>query len=778
MLRTRFYWLLALIVLSSALVRTLTIDDSTIDLSKELKVFENCTLNVVLNHVKSVSSSNQSFNLKPLDTPLILLNLLYKLRRKGDDPPYVSMQCGKHCVDLIDQVGYMFIAPPPPKQTCIALVYINPKPCNTWTHNVKTTRFDVTKLLSKNFLNPITSYISRARKVDLRLLKSGMYFVHIEKMRSVGEHHKRNYFDSIAYLMDMLWADGFVIFSRRQGILTKISIGIHYSRLSKAFIPIYTALRVMIDFKQYYTQIEQDCPKENPYLRTRCMIKRRKWLDDESLMTFSISDINIPTDFEKLYMKKTTSITFLIAENAPLNLPNPAYLLDLNEQANDIRQVFVQTLFPNSTILASQDISYVMSEAYPIFAFHASEYMLSEASFTTKSDFMHFVTCYPTKQPGWLSLLGYISAYDAVTWLILVGLAFLSGLFLKREAKALDWMHCFFVFNVLLGQGTAAVKRFKSIGGAWVLAGVVLTFYYQGDNINKLTAPLQPKKLSVFDDLLRSNFTLYSPLRESKSFKTMLDSFKWLGGGRIDSTDIFDNLKLPLFAGLFVKNQISMTKREAEAKIKSIVHMPGSFEEMLEMVKFEFFLGEISKCRETVFVDVANEVEVMKQKLQTRGIDKSELSWSTVPYAAMWYNNWQFQRQPYPDMWLLMRMRSVFQSGLLELWYDWKNRIVAWNDTVALATNIDRSETGLSLNGNLIVVFDLHGVVLAVAVFAFILESLPNIVFNVWLILTLSICLLRKGTYFIASFINRFARKIAATCVDHVNPNICSHCCK
>jgi len=43
-----------------------------------------------------------------------------------------------------------------------------------------------------------------------------------------------------------------------------------------------------------------------------------------------------------------------------------------------------------------------------------------------------------------------------------------------------------------------------------VLAGLFLSYNYQGTNIDQLTSPFFPKKLESFDEIFAQNFTVYS----------------------------------------------------------------------------------------------------------------------------------------------------------------------------------------------------------------------------------------------------------------------------
>jgi len=55
-----------------------------------------------------------------------------------------------------------------------------------------------------------------------------------------------------------------------------------------------------------------------------------------------------------------------------------------------------------------------------------------------------------------------------------------------------------------------------------VLAGLVLSYNYQGNNIDQLTSPFAPTKFLTFSKILANNFTIYSLPTRYEFFKSTL----------------------------------------------------------------------------------------------------------------------------------------------------------------------------------------------------------------------------------------------------------------
>lgn len=133
---------------------------------------------------------------------------------------------------------------------------------------------------------------------------------------------------------------------------------------------------------------------------------------------------------------------------------------------------------------------------------------------------IYFVTCIAAMQVGALSMLGYVSAFDKFTWL-LIGLSSLitSTIFIRvlQRQKFSDAI-VLSLFS-LLEQGfiERTPKKFRWIVGVWGLSSIVLSNIYKGDNITSLVAPLPRHKLEHFQQLISRNFSYYMKLNTEEA---------------------------------------------------------------------------------------------------------------------------------------------------------------------------------------------------------------------------------------------------------------------
>jgi len=435
------------------------------------------------------------------DVPVILLYLKYgyvNRRKKSSTGLPESLACNKRSVELTAQQGYKFNADPPPKQTCFLMLYVDPQSCKTWENGVlgagSLESFNALKIFPATFFYPFIYPVVPYRSV--RLYKSGVYICQVEKAKDKELRIQQSYFFTISHIIDQLWKHWMF-----DGTFTKFIIGIKYSKQLENYSTKYTYLRTATDIGALHSKIDQECPAIlNPFINFLCFGSRRffKWLNDTNIIDFEIDKENINSrSLKTSYFKKGTSVTILnVYDDWSFTLPNPAYFLDFTHGDQDIKQVFLQSLCKNCTITSKKELIYF--HIFPMLTLQELPYISTDLHFAPNSEPFHFVTCFPTEQPGWFSLVGYVSAFDLETWLMLLVSAASSGFVMSRVFSHSNWDDYSFVYMILLGQGTNGIQKLKWISGAWILAGEVLTFFYQGDNINKLIAPLEPERLDSF----------------------------------------------------------------------------------------------------------------------------------------------------------------------------------------------------------------------------------------------------------------------------------------
>jgi len=116
-----------------------------------------------------------------------------------------------------------------------------------------------------------------------------------------------------------------------------------------------------------------------------------------------------------------------------------------------------------------------------------------------------------------------------------------------------------FTYNVLIGQGAQIIHRHRLIGGTWILIGIVLTYGYQGKNIEELAAPLPKFKYENLLQLLKFNFTLYSATADDDRWRSILSSNTvFLGsgnGGLLVETQTVSRNNFKLWTALEIQNR-------------------------------------------------------------------------------------------------------------------------------------------------------------------------------------------------------------------------------
>jgi len=171
-------------------------------------------------------------------------------------------------------------------------------------------------------------------------------------------------------------------------------------------------------------------------------------------------------------------------------------------------------LSPNSTIVAKQ-FHLARVGIHPVFT--AEKYSHGQSVYVHhNTQPLKFITCVPLEKPGVLSLLGYGSSFDLATWCTLVIMGIISRILIQvgfeknsgKSTKDVLWQIGTYIYHTLLGMESPQLNRARWLSGAWLFAGIILSFYYKGDNIDKIISPVLPKRLETFGELLHENFSI------------------------------------------------------------------------------------------------------------------------------------------------------------------------------------------------------------------------------------------------------------------------------
>ncbi|CAL8138900.1 unnamed protein product [Orchesella dallaii] len=276
-------------------------------------------------------------------------------------------------------------------------------------------------------------------------------------------------------------------------------------------------------------------------------------------------------------------------------------------------------------------------------------------------------------------------------------------------------------YKVLVGQSTSLTGSTRWLTGGWVLAGMFLTYNFQGNNIDQLTSPLDPKKLETFEEIFSNNLTLFSLPSDYAShefeFKHSYTSETIESLQRDHSDDPLWDITDFTFSYMFLRQKIKLTENDAQEHLKRLVKSPMNFIESVAMIPFQFYVKQISKCGRDVFVDKLSRVNRLHYELtnipdaQLENIAASKTPYGRVyPFLVSTYSE-------YPAEYFARRFSSLIQSGIAKLWKDWKFRVDSGNYTVMQGRLQKKASfEALSISGNIAVVFYLHLLFLAMCV--------------------------------------------------------------
>jgi len=195
------------------------------------------------------------------------------------------------------------------------------------------------------------------------------------------------------------------------------------------------------------------------------------------------------------------------------------------ENWSSIRANVLATFCPNCTILFVDK-----SDPNPTFTLATvlvSKFTnLYEFTQSTYIDSLHFVTCFPATKHTFLSFLGYVSAFDLYTWLMLL-LSMVLTVTIYTVALDIDhlkitsrWAYSTgAMYAILLRQGISDANRAKWLTGLWLLVSIIVTFFYEGDYVEKMTVPFPTQGVDTFEKMFQENFTILTPHPKEDSMR-------------------------------------------------------------------------------------------------------------------------------------------------------------------------------------------------------------------------------------------------------------------
>ncbi|CAL8132846.1 unnamed protein product [Orchesella dallaii] len=740
----------------------------TINLNPQLKLFQDCSVQVVLNHVtthvQDKFNFSEIYNVLPLSFPIVLLSLKYKPISFSEilNGKIVDANCDGSVMTLLPNQGPKFRRIPDPRHKCFVQVYIDPLPCQQWT----TAKFD------KERPSGIFDIV-----IDPRLFSDWPRFtignrvmIHVTKWRKSNPNN-----------VELLQAVALFWEIRNSVVPTKLIFLIRYSELSKQFNVVETSVLTCKDYSLIIENIKKACKGEDFLATLACeyfqanlvsgVLARKLIYNNTSIQTREELDTAIYGSADcqnviwlavmpvKTYSQKGKARSTYVNELSSINGEN-----NLNAKA-----VLFGILFPNATILGYKYDEYLFIQAFFMWklpGFHTPDRLSAAMDTTTYSSKMksvHFITCAPPQTSGWLSLIDLFSSFTLAVWFLIILVSILTGLCVwaileirnnvakcrKRGYSNGIWMaveHIVFVWKMLLQQGSSRSLKCWCICAAWLLMGTFLTNLYLGGNITNLSAPIEARNIESFEELFSSNFTIYSPVNDNEKLSPILKLITNAGqlghllyntfSGVIKQTNKWDHE--PTFSKLMWKNRIrynysdNFVRKVLSEKAAKISQ--ETVEDVEAHINEDQKVEIISQCKMEVYMDTYENIQRLKLKLVNK-LPTQKIAMSKKPFDEM-YENWELENVPVSANIILRRFHSLFQSGLIHWWKSWAFRVSTWNMTVDAVRNVETGYKAVSIEGNIQALFYLYLGIFAFDIVIFILEMC-----------TLIYCIIQSGDY-------------------------------
>jgi len=455
--------------------------------------------------------------------PVILSE--YKYVAQHDSSISHTFMCGSRPFKIKPNQGFLFRSKPPPKLNCFALFYIDPINCPSWTHNLWAHEGEkFSKVFPASLLDPLYDF-----RIHFEAYRSKYRtnFVHIETLKPVTYYKSEDFITTFIYLADHLWtkwpAKDFDTMGRDFRIPNfvppnKFTYRIAYNHNNKRYSVIESYIHTCDNSVMTLRLLRKYCKAKDKSKRLECQAKVRRYSSTNMLGKISFNS-SIPVSWKYLeHLKETQCRNQVIKVHSyeSYDTTRPWYLREWKIDQS-LEPMFLSILCPNCSILFPDinDLKITLSLAN-LFVFKSVK--VDEFTHSTHIDALHFVTCFPTRKHTFLSFLGYISAFDLYTWLLLLVSMVLTitiytvASHIDHKKVASRWSYSVVaMYAMLLRQGIPDANRAKWLTGSWLLASIIVTFFYEGDNVEKMTVPFKAQGVDTFEKMFQENFTILTP---------------------------------------------------------------------------------------------------------------------------------------------------------------------------------------------------------------------------------------------------------------------------
>jgi len=578
--------------------------------------------------------------------------------------------------DLQEDLNFNHFVSPPPRILCFAQVHINPVLCTTISSK------EITEKVGDKILHP--DYTAWNTIFDYRLgleirdkydaTKCCTFYIHVEIHKPDWVYHLRNHRkDTFHYAegLQELYGNSDLYFSNP----FKLSYWMEYSEKLQSFKVIQKAIIGCHDHPGYFNHKKHNCEMhlKSPPEFYKCV----SIADNEYIKLRDVVILNKNSNYQTIKSIVQVSCSKPVisypSEDTVGSFPSNYFLRQYKPSEVDLEPMFIKIMFSNSTVV-SKIWTYALGTIPNSLALKT---IILKSIFVVSTPFddVHFVTCAPLQQRKFLSLLGYISAFDLATWMVILLSVILSVLawnyILKKTKKSS--FSAVFILKILLGQGTNEIQNVRLITGAWVLTGLFLSYNYQGNNIDQLTSPFAPKKFETFSEILANNFKVYSLPKRYKLLRSEmpLSQFRPEEDYGYFNQFYWNPIEVT-FGKIYLHQKSRNTTRSIKAFLKKIVKIPANHSEMINMLPLKYYIDTISKCNQDVFAETMSYILKLRTSLLQGNIEDSDISKSKVAFGQM-YHFWKISNMQMIAEDYARRRFGLIESGIVRLWNVWKS---------------------------------------------------------------------------------------------------------
>ncbi|CAL8132778.1 unnamed protein product [Orchesella dallaii] len=475
---------------------------------------------------------------------------------------------------LDDKNWFMPMLKPSPKLYCFVQIFVDIFPCP---------KHDFFYEVDLGFVkDEIMEFRLNYHKFGL--MRCCTFYIHVELQPSTWSEHSGERWDPKHYV-DKNW-----IMNNRQfhipGNPTKLFFWLEFIEEMQLFAIKDEAVTTCADTNPYLLWFPKECIR---YLRTfsfvgSCTIRTR-YKDDKERPNSLPQIIRYDS---RTHSREMIENLRLICWNNPVaflgNIKTRKMIIrnveriEWKETKNEVELIFLRTLFPNSTLVGFLTQAMLV----PHIAGFEVRYSINPTVLSDEKDSLHFITCAPISSPAFLSLIGWLT-------------------------------------------------------GGWVLAGMFLAYNYQGSNIDQLTSPLIPTHMETFTEIFSNNLTIFSMPNNHSWFQRKQDRLDTMKRYEYDIRPWWNSDELTV-SQLYLRNNFNETEGLVKERLKNITKHPKNQMESRALLKFDYYVNQIAKCGQDVFVDKLVEVNRLHFALAKRlGYNEKDIATSKETYVGNGY---------------------------------------------------------------------------------------------------------------------------------------------